>query len=523
MTNTAQGKVAGRWTQYDSKRSTHLKRCRLCAKLTIPSLLPEPHTDDNTSLPIPYQGLGARAVNNLAAKLLLTLFPPNTSFYRLDVDPMLLEELKENDKEAKQKIEKQLRKYEQISIQDFEAQAMRTRLFHTLRLLVATGNALLELKDEGTLKVYRLDKYVVRRSPSGALKEIIIEEYIHPDDVPADVRHNENAKLPSDPEAVDIPLYTHIVLKDGQWQVTQEVCGVQTGETYKYPKDKLPYLPLTWVRGDGENYGRGHVEEHLGDLNAYDGLSQSLLEGASAAAFLLLLLKPNATTDINEIKQARNGMIIEGNVDDIGVLRVEKANDFKVAYQQAQELAQSLSRSFLLTESIQRQAERVTAEEIRYMAQELESALGGIYSVLSVELQRPFSELLMANQTKRSKLPKLPKEVSTTIVTGFDALGRGHDLQKLREFRDEVVAMAQAVGKPDILEVYIGLSNFFQRVATAIGLDTDGLVPEPEEIEQLQQQKQMFEQLMQVLQSGPASEITKGMVQQNMQGEQASG
>lgn len=41
----------------------------------------------------------------------------------------------------------------------------------------------------------------------------------------------------------------------------------------------------------------------------------------------------------------------------------------------------------LLNSAVQRNGERVTAEEIRYVAGELEDTLGGVYSLLSQELQ----------------------------------------------------------------------------------------------------------------------------------------
>lgn len=525
MENTTQGKVAGRWLQLDAKRSSHIERCRRCAKLTIPSLLPDKDKKGNDPLPLPYQSLGARAVNNLAAKLLLALFPPNTSFFRHDPDPIAIEELKQMDPDnegIQQEVETQLRKHEQMSLQDFEAMAMRTRLFQGLRLLVATGNTCIELKDDGILKTYRLDKYVVRRAPTGQVKEAIIEEKMDVDDIPDSVKENPMARIPKEnSEELDVSLYTHIKLVKNRWEVSQEVCGVEVPESFThYPKKKLPYLFLTWTRMDGENYGRGHVEEHLGDLNAYDSLSQSLLEGAEAAAFLLLLLHPNATTSLDDIKRARNGEVVIGREEDIDVLKIEKLNDFRIAYEKANDLEENIKRSFLLNESIQRQAERVTAEEVRYMAQELESSLGGIYSVLGAEFQRPFVDLLIANQVKRNKLPALPDEVTTTIITGFDAIGRGHDLQKLREFRDEVVNMAQASGQRDIVTLYIGLSNFFKRVAIALGLETDGLVPDEEEIQQLQQQQQIYEQMMQMMNSKPAGELTKAAVQGGGGGQQ---
>jgi len=61
---------------------------------------------------------------------------------------------------------------------------------------------------------------------------------------------------------------------------------------------------------------------------------------------------------------------------------------------------------------------------------ELEDALGGIYSILTQELQLPLIRLLMS-----SNKINLPKDlVEPIIVTGVEALGRGHDFNKLVQF-----------------------------------------------------------------------------------------
>jgi hypothetical protein len=65
-----------RWTRLQSKRHAVLERARDCAALTIPALVPPEGHDDNNVLPTPYQSLGARGVNNVASKLLMSLFPP---------------------------------------------------------------------------------------------------------------------------------------------------------------------------------------------------------------------------------------------------------------------------------------------------------------------------------------------------------------------------------------------------------------------------------------------------------------
>ena len=150
--------------------------------------------------------------------------------------------------------------------------------------------------------------------------------------------------------------------------------------------------------------------------------------------------------------------------------------------------------AFLLNTAIQRQAERVTAQEIRYMANELETAMGGIYSLLSQELQLPLVKLLMVRMGSKNEIPKLPKgSVEPTIITGVEALGRGNDLQKLREFVAEIGQLAQI--NPQIVQL-LNPQDLLQRLATAQGIDTEGLIKSPEQL-QAEQEAQMQQQQMQ--------------------------
>ena len=69
-----------------------MERAWDAAELTIPFILPRHRTQDH-DLPTPFQGIGARGVNNLSAKLLLTLFPPNSPFFKFQIDDFTLQEL----------------------------------------------------------------------------------------------------------------------------------------------------------------------------------------------------------------------------------------------------------------------------------------------------------------------------------------------------------------------------------------------------------------------------------------------
>ena len=80
-------------------------------------------------------------------------------------------------------------------------------------------------------------------------------------------------------------------------------------------------------------YGRGRVEQFLGDLKSLEGLSQALVEGSAAAAKVVFTVSPSSTTKPQTLAQAGNGAIVQGRPDDIGVVQVGKTADFRTAYE----------------------------------------------------------------------------------------------------------------------------------------------------------------------------------------------
>ncbi len=64
----------------------------------------------------------------------------------------------------------------------------------------------------------------------------------------------------------------------------------------KAPVDANPWLVLRFNHVDGEVYGRGRVEEFLGDLKSLEALSQAMVEGSAAAAKIVFTVNPSSTT-----------------------------------------------------------------------------------------------------------------------------------------------------------------------------------------------------------------------------------
>jgi hypothetical protein len=142
-----------------------------------------------------------------------------------------------------------------------------------------------------------------------------------------------------------------------------------------------------------------------------------------------------------------------------------------------------------LTEATIRNAERVTAEEVRLVIQSIERQLGGIYSVLSQEFQLPLIRRVMDRMNQTNRLPNIPeKYIKPTIITGVDALGRGNDLNKLDVF---LAGAAQVLG-PQMLQEYVKIPEYLARRAASLGIDTKGLIVTEEELAaKMQQQRQM--------------------------------
>lgn len=501
--------AAGLYTKLSSKRDSYLRRGRDVAKVTIPHLLTEEGHSHSSKLATPYQSVGARGVSNLASKLLLSLLPPSQPFFRLQVDPFTLEQLTGME-DARTEVEASLAEIENAVHGEIEALALRVPVFEALKQLVICGNALMYMPEEGTMRVYKMDRYVVQRDYKGDIETIVIKETISPSALPGEIQ----AMLPEassggSEEGVDIYTCVHRS-DDGDYEVWQEAAGQTVETTYgTFKADKLPYMALRMNAVTGMDYGYGYAVELLGDLQSLEALSQAMIEGAAAASKVLFLVDPASPTRARTLAEAPNGAIREGRADDVSVVTLgSKAADMRIAYEAINNISERLGYSFMLNTSVQRQGERVTAEEIRYMIQELEAQLAGQYSILSQELQMKLVTLVMDRMKSQGRLPKIPKDiVKPTVVTGIEALGRGQDLTRL----DVFIAGAMQTFGPEMLNQYLDVRDYLERRATALGLPMKGLVKTEEQIQQEAQQAQMQSMVQQF---GPQ---VMDMAQKNME------
>lgn len=484
-----------RYSSMEQDRNPYLVRARECAALTIPSILPAQGFSASSSLPTPYQSLGARGVRTMASKFLMTMFP-TIPFFQYKIDDQSLNELGSQRGET----EKALASRERAVALELDTCLFRPAAFVLLSHLIVTGNGCIYIPpaQEERARVFRLDQYVVRRDPSGNLLEFVIVEPLDFQSIPIKIRPlitSLDAYKSVDPAKLEeqpFELFTHGYLdaETGKWIVYQEIEGIRLeGTDGSYKNGELPYLFPRLSYQPNEDYGRSYVEEYLGDLDSLEALTETLVEGSAASARVVFLVNPAGTTSLKVVTEAKNGDVVAGSADDVHCMQVNKQADLSVAKQQTEEIAARLSYAFLFQTSIQRKGERVTAQEIRYMATELDDALGGVYTLLTADLQLPAVRLFERRMEKRLKAPPLPGNiVKPVIVAGLEGIGRGHDLANLKAFAADIIGVLT----PEIAKNYMKPAELIARAAAAYGIDTEGLIPTEEEIAQNQQQQQLL-------------------------------
>ena len=486
-----------------SSREDFLDIAVKCSELTLPYLIRRDNeTENHKRLHVPWQSVGAKNVVTLASKLMLALLPPQTTFFKLQVrDDKLGEEF---DPQIRSELDLSFSKMERMVMDAINASNDRVVIHQAIKHLIVGGNALIYMGKDG-LKHYPFNRYVVNRDGDGNVMEIVTKERIDkklldpsvvppkPNSVSAGGGLNgSTGNSTYDDEDVDVYTYVRLDKSSGRWVWHQEAFDkMLPGSRSTAPKNASPWLVLRFNTVDGEDYGRGRVEEFIGDLKSLEALSQALVEGSAAAAKVVFTVSPSSTTKPATLAAAGNGAIVQGRPDDIGVVQVGKTADFRTAMEMAQALERRLGEAFLVLNV--RQSERTTAEEVRLTQMELEQQLGGLFSLLTDEFLKPYLNRYMLVLQRNGQLPKLPKDlVRPEIVAGVNALGRGQDRESLTAF---VTTIAQTLG-PEALVKYINPDEAIKRLAAAQGIDVLNLVKSMQEVQadmqqQMQQQQQM--------------------------------
>jgi len=524
--------AAQRYRALESDRNYYLERGREAARLTLPYLIPssnEPTKGNKEVFPLPWNGIGARGVLNLASRMLLALLPPTQSFFRFTLNEM--EMIRQNiSLDQKSEFDSALAKMEQEVLRSIESTNDRVAFHEALLWLIVCGNVLLYVGKEG-LRVHHLNRYVCCRDPMGNPLEVVTCEELAVNVLPPEVK----ALLEDDDDVVGklanddydeigeydktVKIYTHV-----RWEKTrvawhQEMKGKEIpGSEGEAPMDSNPWMPLRMSRVDGQPYGVGYVESAaLADLKTAEALSQAVSEGSLASAAIRFLVRPNGVTKAKSLAEAANGAFVVGDINDVQALQVQKGGDMQVAMAGLARVEARLSQAFMLADV--RDSERTTAEEVRLQALQIENSLGSIYSILTTEFQTPYVSRKLDLLIRQGKLEPLPKDLIRPVVSvGLAAVGRSNDLEKVVRFVSTIAELGNAIGQQEVT-MRVNPSELIRRLAASMGVDTVGLIKTDQEVAAERQQAQelaLAQQAMASPMADPQKQAQAAAIEQQM-------
>ena len=436
MAYTPYSTAAACWQACDSIRNGLLKRVENYAQLTIPKVCyPEGYNSDQTDETHDYQSIGAQAVNHLSNKLMLAMFAPSRPFAKLQAGQKAKNEASKGGLTQGQ-LEDILAEGERRAIKELDSRGQRPKLFQLMRHLVVAGNALLILEKSG-MRVLGLKKYVVKRSIDGTVLHIVIREQIKFDELEPKIKDAYSRYYQGDTQ---VYFYKWIKREDnGSYTMSQWIDEKRLPKEYdgRWPADSMPYQPITWDLADESDYGTGLVEEYVGDFEALSVLSESVVDGAVLGTEYRWLVSPTGQTSPQDMKDSENGDVLSGLPTDVAPTQGGNPQAISVASEVLDRYERRVARGFLMGSAVIRDAERVTTEEVRLTAQELETAYGGVYSTLASSVQKPVANWLF----KSIEIDLKGADLEITIITGLDALSRNGDLENFRLAMGDMVAI----------------------------------------------------------------------------------
>ena len=506
-----------RYNNLDTLRSSKLERSRYFSSLTLPSLLPPDGWTEQEPLEQPYSSVAAKGVTSMASRMLSALLPLNDMpFFKFELSSGV-----EPDTEVYSYLES-------LSYQVFNKLSsanLRETIYQALQHLIVVGDCLITMDDDFNFRVTRLDKYICRRDIHGKLEELVFIEY------DSTLKEDpDNDTILSHTDTMDEKkgykkIYVRVIPgKEGGWDVVkQDSDGNELDKgTYKI----LPFIPLRWASIPGENYGRSHVEDMIGDIKTLEAFTEALLHGVSAASLFWMGVDPTGLTEIDDLAHSPIGNWVAARMDEVHVISPASTMNRQIQSTQAgvEILRKEIGKAFLMDSSSIPTGDRVTATAIRMIGQELEHVLGGAFSSIARDLMKPIVNRAVFLMMEEGDVDERLKELfdnagvlDIEIDTGLQALSRDTDLQKLMQMGEMVRNL------PEQAAAMFKWDEYGKALITSLGFSPDSWIKTEQAIQQEQmemQQQQMAMQAQQQAQMGGQEAMTQVAQQMAMQGMQ---
>lgn len=429
------------WADMDREKGDLEDRSEAYARWTIPSIcLPNDANINNYEQEKGSVDIGTQVVNHLANRIVDLLFPVNRPFFTMAMTPETeLKLSQEMDSEQKGQFMEQVTeattRLEKIAMRGLDLTHYRPVAIQAAKHLIITGNAAIRRMKSGKRVEYGIKRFGCRRNIEGEPIEVMFHDMKRLDTF----TEAEQAKI-TEPRANsglkhddEVTLLTYYKREGKRWVITQEAEGQPVGGTTYQTVEDSDIIVLAWTLATGEHYGRGAVEDNAVIFHKLDVTGEAVLDLMAIICDVKFLVRPGSplAVSIADLANSNRGSYHVGNDGDVTVPEYGKRGDLNVMLGQIDNWEAKLSKIFLM--SSVRDAERVTAEEIRLIASELESSFGGLYSRLAVSWQqREANYALSGVDINKTLGAELSNMFEVVVTTGIESLSREGQLDNLR-------------------------------------------------------------------------------------------
>lgn len=489
--------LSQKYTDLSKEREPFLSRAKDYSKATIPQLMERRVTGaESEQKTRAYTSLGSRLVNHLANKIVMTLFPLGHNFFVPRPNAKVREEMQKSGI-TEVDISAQLNHISSMGLRELSSVQDRQTMIEIAKHLIVSGNMGVFYPDTGRCIVIPLYDFVCERDAQGNLTSFVWRQTKPYGSLSQQAKAAYSKGATPKPKANEqVEIFTGVYLQEGgQFKYQQELNGV-----YLFSKvisrEDIPFDALRWSKVTGEHYGHSYVEECYSDLFTYRFLTKCMSRGMALMCDVKFLVK-NGITNIQTLNKAAMGEFVLGDLNDIGILQLGKYADYSQVQVVREEYRRELGQAFMLNSAVRRDAERVTTYELRLDAAELEAAMGGVYSLMAEEWQKPLARRIAIRLDSRFK-----SSMDYEIITGLETLGLAGELDKIAQFGQ--LMQVPASWASDV-QRRIKWGDYIKTVTNAIALEVSWLMSD-EEYAKVQQAQQEAQQ-QQTMQEGLAKAI----------------
>jgi len=482
--------VSNVWADMDTEKGDLIDRSEAFSRWTVAAIMP---ADGGEKVEQIHGNVhvGASLVNHLANKIVDVLFPVSRPFFTVAMTPeaqLKLEQELGDDQASvlQEQVRDATAKLERVAMRGLKLTAYRPTAILAAKHLIVTGNALLRRMPSGERVLYPVNRYGVRRDILGKEIEVVLSDKKVFSTFSDEMQKMILAVHGGTKQTDMIQLLTHYKRDGKRWAIRQEAEGVGIGHTvYQNDKD-YDLLILDWTLHPGENYGRGLVEDHASTFHNIDVTNEAVIDLMAIIADVKFFVRPGSplSHDLAALNAAPRGTYWPGNAEDISIPEMRARGDLSTMIEVVSRWENELSQAFL--KSTVRDAERVTAVEIRMVANELESAFGGLYSQLAMSWQQKEADYAISKVDFDKEVGTIGNAFEVVVTTGLESLSREGQIDNLRLAIGDL-QMMEAV--PEDMRGSINPLRFAKFVFTNRSVDLKAFLYSQEEMQANQEQQ----------------------------------